>query len=276
MTSSGTPRRVARTGGRLFTRFGQEVSSAGLPPGPGDERPVTEAELSNLPLAAQRYMRFMGVTDRPRDWSFRAHFIGRFRLNPRVGWMPAEAWQYNSAIVLGRVFVMRIRFAHLVPMVGVDTYLNGHGRMLGKLLRVVTVADGKGDEFDIGELTTYLNDAVLLAPTFLLRPAVTWPEVDDDSFDVTLNDAGRSVTGRVFLDERGAPLDFNSTDRFAAVPGGLVRAEWHTPVSEWTTQGGRVWPGPFSAVWHLPDGQLPYIEGRLEPAGVSFNSAPGV
>jgi len=34
---------------------------------------------------------------------------------------------------------MRIRFAHVLPMVGRDTYLHGRGRMLGKLLGLVTV-----------------------------------------------------------------------------------------------------------------------------------------
>jgi len=75
---------------------------------------------------------------------------------------------------------------------------------------------GEGEEFDIGELTTYLNDALFIAPSFLLRPEVTWAEIDAVTFDVTLRDAGRSVTGRVFLDEQGAPVDFATTDRFVA------------------------------------------------------------
>ena len=98
----------ARAGDRLFDRFEREVSLAGLPPGLVDERPVTEDDLIGLPPAARRYFGFMGVIGRPRDWSFRARFVGRFRLNPKLGWMPAEAWQYNSAISIGRVFVMRI------------------------------------------------------------------------------------------------------------------------------------------------------------------------
>jgi uncharacterized protein DUF6544 len=223
----------------------------------------------------QRYLRFMGVAGRPRVWSFRARFVGRFRLRANVPWMPAEAWQYNSAMPIGRVFVMRIRFARVIPMVGVDTYLDGHGRMLGKLLRVVTVVDGKGEEFDISECTTWLNDAVFLAPAFLLQPAVSWAEVNGDTFEVTLTDAGRSVTGRVFLDERGAPVDFSTTDRFATGPGGLFRAEWRTPVPEWTDRGGRPWPGPIACVWHLTEGELPYIEGRLDPADAAFNIPPG-
>ncbi len=39
-------------------------------------------------------------------------------------------------------------------MTGKDTYFDGHGRMLGKLGGLITVVDGKGEEFDISELTT--------------------------------------------------------------------------------------------------------------------------
>jgi len=146
--------------------------------------------------------------------------------------------------------------------------------MLGKLLDRVTVAEGQGDEFDLGELTTYLNDAVLLAPSMLLGPTTTWSGVDEQTFDVTLSDAGHTVTGRVYLDERGAPRDFSTTDRYADLPGGLVRAEWHTPVRSWQMIDGRPLPGPFGAVWYLADGQLPYIEGRLVPGSVAFNVTP--
>jgi len=159
-------------------------------------------------------------------------------------------------------------------MIGRDTYLSGHGRMNGKLADRVTVADGQGDEFDIGELTTYLNDAVLLAPSMLLGPATTWTGIDEHTFDVILSGSGRTVTGRVFLDDRGAPRDFSTTDRYADLPGGLVRAEWRTPVQNWERIDGRPLPGPFGAVWHLPDGPVPYIEGRLVPGSVAFNVAP--
>jgi hypothetical protein len=227
---------------------------------------VTDADIDELPRVVQRYMRFMGVVGRPRDWSFQGRFTGKFWLRPGLGWMPAEAWQYNSGLEVARIFVMRIRLAHVVPMTGRDTYLRGHGHMTGKLLDQLTVVDGHGDEFDIGELTTYLDDAILVAPSMLLGLATTWTGIDDTTFDVTLNDAGRTVRGQVSLDERGAPLDFMSTDRFAALPSGPVRAEWRTPVQSWERIDGRPLPGPFSAEWHLPDGPLPYIEADSYPA----------
>jgi hypothetical protein len=135
-----------------YRSFLREVATADLPTPLTEGARVTEADLAELPAAAQRYMRFMGVVGRPRDWSFVVRFHGRFRRRPGEAWMPCDAWQYNSMFEVARIFVMRIRFAHVLSMVGRDTYIRGHGRMRGKLLGLVTVVDGHGEEFDIGEL----------------------------------------------------------------------------------------------------------------------------
>ena len=242
---------------------------AGLVPPPA--RPVADAELAGLPEAAQRYLRFAGVVERPAVMSFRAHLRGRFRMRPGQRFSPAEIWQYNSVDPIARVFWMRIDLAGVLPMVGRDSYLQGRGRMLGRLLDTVTVADGRGDEFDIGELTTWLNDAVMLAPSMLLRAPVAFREVDADSFDVTLTDAGRTVGARVRIDERGAPVTFTSDDRYADLPGGLVRVPWSTPVSGWRRVDGRALPTAGSAVWHLPAGDFTYAELDFAPDSVEAN-----
>jgi hypothetical protein len=256
----------------LFERFAREVAAAGLPAGPDSTDVVSAAEVAALPETVQRYLSFMGVIGAPRHWSFTARFKGRFRLRPGLGWMPAAAWQYNSAVGVARIFVMRIRFASVVPMTGVDSYLRGRGRMLGKLLGVVTVADGRGSEFDIGELTTYLNDALLLAPSLLLRPGTDWKQLDEVTFEVTLTDRGHRVSGRVTIDERGAPVDFVTTDRFADLPGGLRRAEWHTPIRGWGEGDGQPRPESVGALWRLPEGDLSYIEGRI--VDIAYDEVP--
>ncbi|WP_416978057.1 DUF6544 family protein [Streptomyces sp. T028] len=235
---------------------------------------MTDAELAGLPDAVQRYLRFMGVVGRPRDWSFRVRFTGRFRMRPGSGWAAAESWQYNCAVGITRVFALRIRFAHLVPVYGHDTYAHGRGRLRVKVMNRLPVADGSGEEYDISELITCLNDAVLLAPSMLLGPATAWAQVDDRSFDVTLTDVGHTVTARVFLDERGAPVDFHA-DRYATLPDGLILARWRTPVTRWVTAPGRrPLPGPATAVYDLPDGPFPYIEGHFVPDSLVHNISP--
>jgi predicted transcriptional regulator of viral defense system len=68
--------------------------------------------------------------------------------------------------------------------------------MLIRLMDLVTVGDGTGEAYDIGELVTYLNDGIVLAPSMLLVPEVRWTAVDATSFDVALTDHGRTVSAR--------------------------------------------------------------------------------
>jgi hypothetical protein len=135
--------------------------------------------------------------------------------------------------------------------------------MLGKALDTFTVVDESSEQIAIGECVTYLNDAVLMAPSMLLVPAVTWADAGEDAFDVSLTDHGRTVRARVFLAPDGSPVDFATTDRFYAPPGSTeppARAEWRTPVHGWQEHGGRRLPTKAHAAWMLPSGPLPYIE----------------
>jgi hypothetical protein len=109
----------------------------------------------------------------------------------------------------------------------------------------------------------------------LLRPNTTFAAVDDRSFDVTLVDAGLSVTARVFLDEDGHPVNFSTKDRYADLSGGLVRAEWTTPIDGWARDDERFIFTRGAAIWQLPEGPLHYLDFRMSPGGVRYNLEPG-
>ncbi len=258
----------------------REVARSGLPAAPADRPAVTEADIAPLPAAAQRYLRFMGVVGRPRDWSFRLHTRARFRPRLDRGWIPAEIWQYSSNLEVARIFHMRMRM-YGVPVRGRDLYLRGAGSLVIRPLDLFQVAEFRGPEFDTGELVTWLNDAVLLAPSFLLSPATSWTAVDDGSFDVTLRDHGHTVSARVFLDERGAVRDFSTTDRFFLDTSGrkpsLLRTRWSTPVSGWQQLSGRWLPTGGQAIWHFfpPKGDVAYADIHFQPGDLVFDVAPG-
>lgn len=261
----------------LERKLMKEVAALELPEGPGvgGEAPVTEADLASLPEAAQRYFEFMGVLGRPRDWSFLCHMAGRFLFGGE--WVPCECAQYNSRLSVARIFHMRLRVKSIVPTYVRDTYLRGHGRMLGKALDTFTMVDDTSEEVAIGECVTYLNDAVLLAPSMLLVPEVTWADAGESAFDVTLTDGGRTVRARVFVGPNGAPTDFATTDRFYAPPGQKgppARAEWRTPVDGWQEHAGRKLPTTARAVWMLPSGPLPYVELKFDPASFVADVPP--
>lgn len=258
--------------------FAREVAALGLPAAPASTAPVTEAELAPLPAAARRYLEFMRVVGRPRDWSIRARWRVRFRAGPTARWHDVIALQYSSGWPeVARLFYMRLPFFG-VPVMGRDTYVRGVGRMLIRPLDLFTVQDGRGPEFDLGELVTWLNDAVLFAPSMLLVPATTWRPVDDGAFDLVFQDRGHAVTARVLVDARGAPRDFRTEDRWYAPPGAkgpLVRTPWSTPVAGYRELDGRMLPTSGHARWLFPDGtELPYAEFGFGPGDLAVNVPP--
>ena len=121
-----------------------------------------------------------------------------------------------------------------------------------------------------------------LAPSMLLGPDTTWSEVDDGALDVTLTDAGHTVTGRVFIDERGAPrLQHHRSLRRAAqrphtltmdhADRGLDHLERPTSARRHAGTSARRHVGTSarrhvgtSAVWQFPEGPFPYI---VPPSG---------
>jgi len=263
-------------------KFMRELVALGLPARPGPNvnlAPISEADLAPLPETARRYLRFMRVVGRPRDWSFRLGFTGRFRRSRQEAWMKCEAWQYNTRLGLARIFYMRLRFFGFVPVLGRDTYADGRGRMLIRLLDLVTVGDGTGEAYDIGELVTYLNDSIMIAPTMLLVRDVRWSEVDASSFDVSITDHGRTAQARVFVDGRGAPVNFETIDRFYSDPkdpAKVTRCRWTTPIAGWHDVGDRKLPTAGKAVWHPPEeDELAYADFTFNPATLAFNVAPG-
>lgn len=259
----------------LSSVFARELEGAQLPRSAGPTVVVDEAAIATLPEPVRRYLRFMGVVGRPRDWSLRARFVARFRRGPGE-WLSCEALQYDTRLQLSRLFYMQLALGKVLPVTVRDTYLRGRGTMLAKAFDCFRVVEGTGHELDVGELVTYLNDAILMAPSLLLGPETSWKEVDANSFDVTLTDGVLSVSARVWLDERGAPTDFSTTDRYYDAPDGKrVRTEWRTPVSGWQEAGGRKLPTRARAVWQLPTGELPYADFSIDPSQVVFNVPPG-
>jgi len=264
-------------GTHLRSAFERELARAQLPTHSAPAPTITADSLRSFPPAVQRYLTFMGVVGKPRDWSLRAHFIAHFRREPGP-WLRCEALQYDSRLGargVARVFYMQLALGNALPVTVRDTYLHGHGRMQAKAFDLLPVAEGGGYELDVGELVTYLNDAILMAPSLLLGPETVWREASPDAFDVTLQDGSQRVSARVWIDERGAPTDFSTTDRFFDTPDGKRRrTEWRTPVRGWQGVNGRMLPLRAEAVWQLPTGPFAYADFSIDPAQIAFNVAP--
>ena len=99
--------RTAVLGFRAHNRFTHRLDELDMPATDAPSASVTDADLEGLPAPARRYLHFMGVVGRPRDWSFHARFRGQFRMKRGQPWMPFDALQYNTATPVTRFIDMR-------------------------------------------------------------------------------------------------------------------------------------------------------------------------
>ncbi len=123
---------------------------------------VTAADLAPLPEPVQRYLRCAQVLGKPRVRCVKVRQKGLMRTTPAQKWMPVEAIQYTTlAGPLSRMWYAQIKIGPLALLKGHDSYDNGRGHMLIRLLSMYSVVDIHGPEIDMSALIIFINDMVM-------------------------------------------------------------------------------------------------------------------
>jgi hypothetical protein len=223
--------------------------------------PVTDAELTALPMPVQRYLRYVGVVGQPHVRGFRARFRGRFRRGPDAPWMPIAGEQHNFATPPTRLFFMRATMRGL-PVEALHAYDGQGARMRVKLLSLYPVVDAGGADFTRGETVTLFNDMCVMAPAMLVDPAIRWKDLDAHSVDASYTNGPHTIHATLVFEDAGALVNFWSDDRPSLAPDGatFVAQRWSTPVREYRNQGGVRLASRGEARYAAPSGEYAYIE----------------
>ncbi|MBK8022897.1 MAG: hypothetical protein IPK19_16065 [Chloroflexi bacterium] len=230
-------------------------------------RTVTADMLAPLPAPVQRYLTYSGVVGQPWIDTVAIQYKGKFRLGADKPWMSIRVHQFYTTHSPGFLWKARFSMAGLPILTAVDTYRDGHGRMLGKAAGLFTVVDGSGEKIDLGTMTRYLQE-ISWFPAAYLSDYITWTAVDDHSADVTLTAYGKQVSARMFFDDEGRPLSFIAR-RWGDFNGNARLETWTAPTYEYRRMAGLNLPVRGEAVWHLPEGDLAYID--IELTDVAYN-----
>jgi hypothetical protein len=215
----------------------------------------------------RRYLTFTGVVGYPWIDSVRLKQVGRFRQGADRPWMPMTAEETYTTAPPSLIWNARFKIAGLPLLRARDRYEAGHGHMYGKLAGLVTVFDVRGDDLDQATMIRYLNE-IMWFPTAFLGENITWQAVDERSAEVTFTDGGRSVSAVMHFDDEGRITNF-TTDRYREDDGAFSLDPWSTPMTGYGEMAGLNLPLKGTAVWKLPDGDLPYAE--LEITELAYN-----
>jgi hypothetical protein len=231
------------------------------------ERKVSPEMLQRLPEPVQRYMKFTGVLGKPWIYSVRLRQTGRFRLGADRPWMPMRADQTFHTHPPAFTWDARFKLFGLPLLRARDGYTSGHGHMYGKVAGIFTVFDARGEELDQGTMMRYLSEMIWF-PIAYLGENIHWEAVDDDSARVTFTDGDRSVSGQMYFDGEGRPINFSAM-RYYEKQGRYTLEAWSTPMTDHAERAGLILPVRGQAMWHLDSGAFPYVD--LEIGTVEYN-----
>jgi hypothetical protein len=228
---------------------------------------VSPEMLAGLPEPIQRYMHYTKALGKPWIHSVRLTQTGRFRMAANRPWMPMRATQSYTTQPPSFRWDARFRLFGFPLLKALDEYKEGHGQMRGKIAGIYTLFDQRGDELDQGALMRYLSEMIWF-PIAFLGENISWEAIDEGCAKVALTDGEQRVSGKLFIDDSGRPINF-STQRYREIQGTYSLETWSTPITAYAERAGLMLPVCGQAMWHLDSGPLTYID--LEIKNVEYN-----
>jgi hypothetical protein len=235
-----------------------------------DEGVFTEEEISTLPEPVQRYFRHCNFIGKKKMHS--AHLIFgdvTFKMGTERPWIKIKYNQYNFVPEPARVVHIYSRVMGIIPFEGRDKFEDGHGSMIGKLLKKITLFDTTGEEMNISAAVTFLSE-VLIVPSCALQDYIKWEAIDSSNARAIIEYNGVRGEGVFTFNEKGEFLKFVTDDRYMDMGNGKSeKHRWTTEAFDYREINGIIMPTRVTGSWNLEKGDFKYFDGRL--AGVEYN-----
>ncbi len=187
---------------------------------------------------------------------------GEIRSAPDARWIPFTAEETIETRRSGFVWEARLRAAKLVPMVVVDAYEEGRGRLVVKVGGAVPVVNGRGPEFDKGELQRYLANLMACPPALALHPTLDWAAAGPRTLRVRDTAAPAGTAVDMELAEDGRPVACRA-QRPRTIGKKTVETAWTAMAGDFREHEGLRVPTQLEAAWLLPEGEFKYYRAEV-------------
>lgn len=234
----------------------------------------TEEDIKNLPSPVQKYFRYCGFIGKPKMSYMKASFKNvDFKMSPDKT-IKIDYTQYNFVHKPSRLAFIDSSI-YGIPFEGFDSYINGTGSMKGRLGKIITLFDQRGESMDKACLVTFLAEA-LINPNTALQNYIKWEEIDDLNAKATINYKGNSAGGIFTFDENGAMISFVTNDRIATAMDGSTReAEWLAIIGDYHEVNGMNLPKTLISVWRYPEGDFVYFNENKSEVEIEYPLGDG-
>jgi hypothetical protein len=187
---------------------------------------------------------------------------GEIRSAPEARWISFSAEERIEAHRSGFVWEAHLRTARIVPMVVVDAYEEGQGRLVVKIGGAVPVVNARGPETDKGELQRYLAGAPSCPPMLVAHPTLLWTTAG--AWTLRLRDSGEPTGAAVEIEvaQDGRPV-IARAERPRMLGKRTVLTPWSATSLDFREQEGLRLATRREAAWHLPEGAFTYVRSEV-------------
>lgn len=215
---------------------------------------VTEQRLASLPPVVQTWLRSAKVVGKESASTVHLAQKGSMRTSPQGSWMPFEAEQWFTCGNPAFLWLADVSAGPGLSIAGRDTYRDGRGHMVIKLLSLVSVADASGKEIDQGAMIRFLAEMCWF-PSSALSDFVRWEQVDSLGAKAVIEYGGITGSGLFTFNERGEVLRFEAK-RYYDRSGASTLEDWLVemgPDGYREFSGARI-PAKASVSWKIDGG----------------------
>jgi hypothetical protein len=227
-------------------------------------KPHEQHTIESLPTALKNYLKQCGyVANNNLSYCHIKWSYAYLKMAPGKKWSSLKCSQFNFIPYPARIVLLQTKLFGIFPFDAIDSYQDGKGSMLIKLLSYFTVANSRGREMDIAELVTILAEAILV-PAYFLQPYIQWEEIDLYTVKGTINRGNTSASGVFYFNEHHEFLRFETEDRYYDNKGKFEKHKWTAYAWNYKKSNGISNPLNFMAVWNLPTMDYTYFKGRVD------------
>lgn len=231
----------------------------------------TEKDIESLPEPVQRYFRYCGYIGKEKMSNAKLIWEDtNFKMSIDKPWFKIKYYQYNFVYKPGRIAYIYSKAYRILPFEGKDTYINGQGKMIGTLLKKITLFDIVGSEMNKSAAVTFLSEC-LIVPNCALQPYLRWEEIDPYHAKAILEHNDIRVEGIFTFNDKGEFTRFETDDRYMDTgKGTFEKHKWIVEVLNYTERNSIKIPSVMKGSWELPTGNYEYFNGTL--SDIVFNN----
>jgi hypothetical protein len=226
---------------------------------------VTEADIQSLPKPVQKYLRYVGVLNKPKVKNMLIVFDGEMREKGKE-WFKFRSVQYNFFDDPTRLFFMKANmFGVTVP--GYHNYHVATASMDIRLFGLFPIVQVKGTEMNKAETVTVFNDMCIMAPACLIDKRIKWESIDSTSVKAIFTNGTHKISATLYFNAVSELVNFISDDRYAV--SDMKQYRFSTPMRDYKMFDGVKAPAYGEAVWHYPEGEFVY--GKFYLKSIEYN-----